>query len=184
MPFPVLGCPPEQTEPACCSKLWDQGEMILETVAGPVLACQGDITPCAGNRLRGFVSLGRPEGWLFDFVAVWLEGFALSSKSQAASGVTNYPPDIRALWRIQLMESNYPGLKVIGGTEESPIYATPTDDEFHAANRHGYSHGEALFRGVMQLVGCGGFILRDFGPVQPVNYSAGWTIGLGLDVTF
>ena len=179
MAFPAAPCETPDIPDGCCTVLWDQGVEILTAVAGPVLACVAR-TDCCGGSLRGFVSLGRPETWQFDTITVFLENISLAPGGTTAQGITIQPPSIRALWRVNLLESCYPGW-----VQQGDQTFTPDDDELHAANHHGYVHGEALLRGVIMFAAsqvCTGFVLRDFQPIQPLSNTAGWTVGLGLDL--
>lgn len=180
MAYPDVNCGDLDVPPGCCEKVWDQGLALLAAVATPVLNCVLD-SPCGGD-LRAFISLGRPETWQTDFVAVWLNGISFTNRSITQSGGLVIAPDLRVEWNVLLWESNYPGLVPISDDE----LAVPSDDTFHAANHHAYAHGEAMFRGIMEYVTtstCSNYALRGFGPATPENYSAGWIAGIALDIT-
>jgi len=179
--FPSVDCGEVELPDECCTMLWDQGSELLAAISAPVLACQA-AGPCGGPALATFISLGRPETWQTDFIAVWLNGFSYSNKSLQPSGAMLIRPVLRAEWNALIWESNYPGY--IPGPDNGPGYA-PTDAQWHAANHHAYAHGEAMLRGVMEFATsstCSDFVLRGFGPATPENYAAGWLLGIALDV--
>lgn len=182
MPYPDVSCDQVELPGGCCQTLAEQGAALLGAIAAPVLNCQLP-TPCCGSPLRGFVSLGRPETWQSDYVAVWLNGVSYSTGSIRGTGGMVERPVLRGEWQALLWESCYPGLIELSDEK----MATPTDDQFHAANLHAYAHGEAMLRGIMSYATssyCGGFALRGFGPATPENYSAGWIAGIALDLPF
>lgn len=187
----ISPCDLENPGEGCCEALWDQG-IALITAAGTALQeCLGTQS-CCDRPMRAFVSLGPPQTWQSDLLAAFLEppGYTYSPKSYGPSGNFAGPPQMRALWRVYLIESGYPGL-----VESNGGFYPANDDELHHANRHIYAHGEAIMRGLIgssELRRCGGFAMRDMtfvgpnaGPEEgPTAWHAGWSIGVNLDLRF
>lgn len=187
-------CPCDLGDPGegCCEALWEQGTLLLN-VAGAALSQCLDTQSCCNNAMRGFVSLGPPAVWQSDILVVYLElpGFTSSPRSFDGSGQFAGPPQLRALWRVYLIESGYPGL-----TQDAQNYYVPNDDQLHHANRHIYAHGEALLRGLVgssELRKCGDFAMRDYNYVGPTAgpeesgdtaWHAGWSVGVSLSYRF
>lgn len=177
--FPSVECGGVELPPGCCEGIWKQGEALLNAIAGPVLNCALP-PPCNSAQLRAFISLGRPETWESDFVAVWLQGVSFSNGSLTASGNNIFMPVLRCEWNTLIIESNYPGLVPL----DNGSVAVPSDDDFHAANRHAYAHGQAMLQGILDFgqSNCGGFVLRAFQPVTPENFSAGWAAAIAVEM--
>ena len=186
MPFPFVICDPVEPPEGCCSRLYEQAVELLTAAANGLNDCHEAGDCCDRTGMRGYVSLGTVQVWQSDILAVYLEtpGFSYSPKSFSGSGMMIGPPGIRALWRVYLIESGYPG-----PTELPNQVMIPNDDQLHAANAHAYAHGEAMLRGVLSsrdITSCTDFALRDYvsvGPtVSPVGWSAGWSLGVTMGV--
>lgn len=184
-------CDLESPGDGCCEALWAQGTALI-TAAGTALQECMETQACCDRAMRAFVSLGPPQVWQSDILVAYLEvpGFGYSPKSYDASGMFAGPPQMRAFWRVYLIESGYPGL-IERGDE---LYA-PDDDLLHHANRHVYAHGEAIMRGLVgssELRRCGDFTMRDMVAVGPTAgpeegataWHAGWSIGVQMSLRF
>lgn len=182
MAYPDIQCGDVDLPVVCCHTIWDQGQALLDAISQPVLDCMAECA-CCGTELQTFVSLGRPETWQTDFIAVWLNGLSYSNSSLRPSGGMVIRPDLRVEWNVLLWESNYPGLQI----DENDVGIVPSFEDWNAANHHAYAHGEALMRGILDFAVsdfCGGFVLRGFGPATPEAYNAGWVAGVALDCPF
>jgi len=176
--FPLQTCEGVDVPEACCTTLWDLALGVL-TFVTPYLEECIDPDPCCGEPMRYFVSIGRPETWQTDFLALYLENIRVDQLSTRNLN-TLAAPIIMGQFRFLLTESCYPGL-VIRGEETW----TPTDKEFHLAAQHGYSHAQALLRGLLAYHAtndCKKFTLRDFQPTRPEAYTAGWSLGFDLEL--
>jgi hypothetical protein len=177
MPLPTQDCGPVETADLCCTTLWDLANGVLATVVPFMEDC---IVPveCA-PAMRYFVSIGRPETWQSDFLALYLENIRLDQSSQRNLSMLT-SPIILGQFRFLLTESGYPGLVQVG--EE---FYTPNDDTMHLASSHGYSHAQAMLRGLLSYAGandCKKFLLRDLQPTRPEAGHAGWTLGFDLEL--
>lgn len=177
MPFPTQDCGPVEVPDACCSTWWDLANGVLATIVPFMEEC---IVPseCA-EPMRYFVSIGRPETWQSDFLALYLENIRVDALSVRNQTTLSFPV-IMGAFRLLLTESNYPGLIQVG----DDVY-TPNDDQFHLAAKHGYSHAQAMMRGLMSYAGandCRKFNLRDLQPTRPEVGHAGWTLGFDLEL--
>jgi hypothetical protein len=185
MAIPFVTCEPAALPDGCCHAIWDQGLEILQAAAGGLMDCHSDQgCACGHGGMRGFISLGPLNTWQTNVLVVHLEppGLTLSPRSLGANGMMQGAPNWFALWRVQLMESGYPGMVEVPGG-----WATPNDDELHAANRFIYPHGESVLRGLLGLTStCTNFTLRDLTFMAPTGgpdgWSAGWSIGLAMVV--
>jgi hypothetical protein len=176
--FPLQTCEQKDIPEACCGTLFDLADDILKAVVPFMEECIA-ATPCCGDPMRYFVSIGRPETWQSDFLALYLENVRVDQLS-TRNLTTLMPPILLGQWRFLLSESCYPGLIVKG----DKTY-TPTDEEFHLAAAHGYAHVQALLRGLLDFAAsrdCRKFTLRDVQPTRPEMYSAGWTIGFDFEL--
>ena len=177
MPFPTQDCGAVDLADDCCGTLWDLANGVLSTVVPFVEQCIVP-TECAPE-MRYFVSIGRPETWQSDFLALYLENIRVDQLSVRNLATLPFPL-IMGQFRFLLTESGYPGLVQVGED-----FYTPNDDTMHLAARHGYSHAQALLRGLMSYVNandCKKFNLRDFQPTRPEAGHAGWTLGFDLEL--
>ena len=177
MAYPDVSCSGEALPVGCCQRIWDQGEALLAAVFAPIQDCLVE-SPCCGE-LRSFISLGRPETWDHDFLALWLNGISFSTKTITPSGGMLLRPVIRAEWSMLLWESNYPGL-----VEQNDNVYAPSTEQWNAANLYAYAHGEAMLQGLLGFAtsGCEAYALRGFAPATPEAYSAGWLAGVAMDI--
>lgn len=188
----ISPCDLENPGEGCCEALWDQGVLLINAAGTALGECLQTQT-CCDRAMRGYVSLGPPAVWQSDILVSYLEapGFTYSPKTYDATGVFAGPPQMRAMWRVYLIESGYPGLQ-----QDAANFYVPDDDELHHANRHIYAHGEAIMRGLVgstELRRCSGFTMRDMTFVGPTAgpeeegvtaWHAGWSIGVQLDLRF
>ena len=176
MPFPDEQCEAAALPEACCSSLWQMMSDILAAVVPYMEQCivATDCTP----PMRYFVSIGRPESWITDFLALYLENIIVDQGSQRL-GKTLPFPIILGQFRFLLQESGYPGPMQAGNE-----IVVPNDDDFHRAAKHGYAHAQALLRGLLNYVAgsCEGFVLRDLQPTRAETYTAGWSLGFSLEL--
>lgn len=177
MPLPDETCEAASLPDACCTSLWDMMHDVLETVVPFMEECivPSDCTP----PMRYFISVGRPEAVLRDFLALYLENMVVDQGSQR-SGATLPFPIILGQFRFLLYETGYPFAVQQGET----IYV-PTDTEYHQASRHSYAHAQALLRGLLTYADsglCKKFVLRDLQPLRQEANNIGWSLGFSLQM--
>lgn len=179
MPFPLQTCGEQAALPEVCCRSWyDLANDILTTVVPYMEECIAEV-PCCGDPMRYFISMGRPETWQKDFLALYLENLRVDQGSTRGLR-TMAMPVLLGQFRFLLTESCYPSIVVEG----KDIF-TPTDEEFHLASLHGYSHMQALIRGLFAYRNandCKSFALRDVQPTRPEAYTAGWTVGFDMEL--
>lgn len=179
MPFPLLNCGEQVDLPEVCCRSWyDLANDILKTVVPYMEECIATV-PCCGDKMRYFVSMGRPETWQKDFLALYMENLRVDQLSTRALK-TMAMPVLLGQFRFLLTEACYPSIVQEGGK-----VFTPTDEEFHLASLHGYSHMQALIRGLFAYVNandCKMFALRDVQPTRPEAFTAGWSVGFDFEL--
>jgi hypothetical protein len=179
MPIPDYGCSEPQL---CCDVLWDNASNLLDHLWTGMQSCLGG-TDCGGNAVVPFVSLGRPQGLMTDYLAVWFDDFGGRYTSGDARGNLRFDtPAHEVAWRVQLSESNYP----IAYEDDGQIY-TPDPAEISAAARVVYSHGEQLYRLCLQsdevMHACSRKTRITMVPALPGNETLGGAAGTLLSFT-
>ncbi len=177
MPLPTQDCGPVETADLCCTTLWDLANGVLATVVPFMEDC---IVPvdCAPE-MRYFVSVGRPETWQSDFLALYLENIRVDQLSVRNQTMLT-PPIIMGQFRFLLTESGFPS-----AVQEGDKIYVPNDETLHLAAHHSYSHAQAMLRGLLSYFSandCRKSLLRDFQPTRPEVGHAGWTIGFDLEL--
>lgn len=166
----------------CCTTLYDFSVELLDRVLADLNACSysGDCY----QELRGYVTVGGfPEDPLCDTLIVTATGirpFVAPTGSLLPFGVT------RCSFLVRLSESGFPMPYVEGEV----IYA-PDPDLVHEIARHAYSHGERMFRSIVnhlagpsRIGSCAKATMDAFTPIDPSGGCVGWQASLSVDVTF
>lgn len=167
----------------CCPSYFAFGETLLAAAYTDLSVC----LPQECGELDHFVSLGKPQTMLQNYVAVWLEASRLRPSQQQRDATAYCLPLFRQYWRVRFLQSNYPTVH----ENENDFWSPPAQD-VHAANRLMYSFGERMHRSVIQawqsgLFGqCAGLQIGDFTPILPgsdaFGSSAGFEFAVGIDV--
>lgn len=185
--LPDLSCQTEFPEALCCEALWDWANHMLAQVAPKVLECVNACDCCEGN-FYAYVSQGEPEVWESNYLAVWLQNISPSIRSTSPTNTT-FPAHnlMRAQWMMRISESGYPQME----DDLNSVPSVPGFDLLHYTNRYVYSHGEQMFRALMQAVKDRTltprpttFTLLAYGPHRTERGSAGYQVNFQTDVDF
>jgi hypothetical protein len=185
--LPDLSCNSAFPDSLCCESLWDTANHILGKVTPRVMECITACDCCNGN-FYAYVSQGEPEVWASDYLAIWLQNISPSIRSTSPTNTTHFAHNLmRAQWAMRICEGGYPHIEAdIVGIPELPGF-----DLLHYTNRYVYSHGEQMFRALMQAVKDqtltprpSTFTLQAFGPIRMERGSAGYQVTFQTDVDF
>ena len=191
MPLPVATCADEVPTDACCTTLFDVANRLRSVVTAALCECfEGG---CADREFRSFVSVGpQIEDPLGDCLIVHMPRITVSALSNTAQGALLPVAVHVADFEIRLLETGWPMIEI--NDAEEMIYI-PDSEFVNAMARHVYSHGERMYRAIvdgiqhntlftMATSDVAKIRLADFTPIQPSGELAGWTVTVQVELTF
>jgi len=169
----------------CCDMAFTIASNILEIAHTAVVGCI-PITPCPLPEIVGYISFGlRVEDPVPDYLVVSLASLTPTPLS-ADRNQKMHLPIYRAEFQVRLLESGWP--QPTGDDQE---IIPPEPDEFAAAAKHAYAHGEAMYRALHVALtnnelnpycqsGCFKAISA-LTPVEPTGGTVGWDVNITTD---
>lgn len=191
MPLPVATCAAEVPTDTCCHTLYDIANRLRCVVTDALCECfEGG---CADRDFRSFVSVGPqiedPQG---DSLIVHMQRIGLTSLSSTPQNALLGVAVHVAEFEIRLLETGWPTIEL---NDLEQIISVPDHEYVNTMARHVYSHGERMYRAVVDGIQHNTLFtlatsdvakirLSDFTPIQPSGELAGWTMTLQIEVTF
>lgn len=182
--LPTGGCSPSET--TCCTDLFDIANNLLGTVLAALNAClvAGD---CPSEGLSAYVTMGAGDDGIQNALTVEFDTAAPTPGSMSASGRPLPIGVSRSVFTVRLRESGWPTVQV-GSKISAP---EPVDQ--HAAARHAFSHGELMYRTLLQMRatntivpstihGCLNTVVGPLTPLRPLGGIIGFTAQVMVDL--
>lgn len=193
MPLPLAACADDVPTDVCCTSIYDIADRIRQIVCSAVESCLH--SSCADRCFESYCSIGPnvPEP-LGDALIVHMPRMQPSFGSRSNTGNTTLGVSLQhAEFEIFLTENGWP----VARTDElGNVIEVPDRGLINAIARHAYSHGERMYRAILDAyqrhtlfhpllyphihkVEIGG--LR---PRQPAAFTVGWTVPMMVQLTF
>lgn len=190
MPLPVGSCADDISTDVCCSSVFDVADR-LRCIATEAVECCFDAS-CADRPFRSYVSVGPsiPEP-LGDALIVHLPSLEPSTNSRSNAGTLLGVAVHVGRFDIELRENGWPMPLT---NEFSEVIQIPDSTMINAIARHAYSHGEKMYRAVVNALqmktmfpildfpNVGKVDIAGLRPIQPAAFAVGWTIPIQVQL--
>lgn len=193
MPLPLASCADDVPTDVCCTSVFDIADRIREVAYDGLC---GKLDPsCRDREFRTYVSIGpRVPEPLGDALVVYINPDVTPSPGSRRPGGTLLGASLqRAPFEIYLTENGWPTPET---NEIGEVIYVPPSDLIHAISRHAYSHGEAMYRAVLNAVQRRTLFPVEAFPhiaeieitglraVAPSSHTVGWIIPITVQLTF
>lgn len=182
MPLPLGDCADDIPTEVCCPTLFGIADRIRCIATDAVLGCLGP--DCAERDFRSIVAMAPHEDFFGDILSVSLTNWTLSADTR--------PPIVLtvATYRLELWETGWPVPEV---DEQANLISVPDAELVNALARHVYSHGEVMYRALLDVAarrqfwndtiglptdGFSKFTVGALTPIAPAGRLVGWGVNL------
>lgn len=193
VPLPLQTCADDVPTDVCCTSIFDVADRLRAIACTAVESC---IHPSCNDRcFESYCSIGPsvPEP-LGDALIVHMPDMTPSPGSRSNTGNTLLGVSLQhARFDIFLTENGWPTAET---DELGNVIEVPDRGLINAIARHAYSHGERMYRAVLDSYQKHVLFPPTFfpyihkadisglRPVQPAAFTVGWTISVTVQMTF
>jgi hypothetical protein len=192
VPLPIDACAHNVPTQVCCSGIWDVAERIRCIAYDAVVCC---IDPsCADQEFRSYVSIGTdvPEP-LGDALVVTMVDASPSTASRSPTGMLLGASLQEVRFEAYLTENGWP---MPIADEVGEVIEVPDSWLINAVARHAYSHGERMYRAILDSVQRKEMFpvstfphiakvdVAGLEPVPPRAFAVGWVVPVTVQMTF
>lgn len=186
MPLPLNDCVDDIPTDVCCPTLFGIADRIRCIATEALMPCL-DPNLCTELGFRSIVAMNPHDDFFGDILTVSLTSWSVDSSSQTANNTLPVLLTV-AEYMLELTETGWPVPEV---NEQNEIINVPPADMTNALSRHVYSHGEVVYRALLDVAArkqfwresiglptdrFSAFQLGNVTPLPPAGRLVGWRI--------